>query len=230
MGSVSLVVLRVYIFMVICLLFSPKSIAQQIITIVVNPIPNLLNNDSQQLAPYNRFLNRFSNIEIVFVPATRMLGQFFQSDVSCLFPGSKNTMPGKETLIQSKPLKIAKAYLFTAKSNSLEQSPKALIALRRGYIYGGVRQKVNADFVELSTAKETLKSLTLSRVDAVIGYLPEIRAAAIEEKIDMPFYDESDPIYESSHRFVCHDTAENRQFILKANKQISAFLLQTDLP
>ena len=211
---------------IILLFFSVFADTAQGTTVVVNTIPNLLNEPDQEYAPYNRLINTFDNLSVVVVPATRMVEQFNMPDINCMFPGNMETMPGKENLIQSIPVEETNAYLFSWSDNIVEPSDASVIALRRGFVYGGIRDKIDTDFIDLSTARETLAFLRLSRVDAIIGYLPDIQAAAIEEKVTVPPYNEDKPVYQSSHRFVCHDTKQNRDFIKSANKHIAEFLRQ----
>lgn len=62
------------------------------------------------------------------------------------------------------------------------------------------------------------------RVDAVIGYLVDMRGVADYLLIPLPAYIENAPVFSSREAFVCHDNEVNRKFLLRANATIRQWL------
>jgi ABC-type amino acid transport substrate-binding protein len=209
-------------FSALSVLAANANAEQKSIVIGVSEIPNVLSKNKDQAGPYNKALDQMGvvnpKIELLYLPPARAQRLFDKAEISCLFPGSKTTIPDSSKLIESLPLTQVEAYIFslTPYAEAADFSHQA-IAIHRGFTYGNIRQKIPAKYVELEDEQATLLFLEKGRVAGVIGYLPDVQGAL--ELMDLPkdryFY--GDAIYSAAEAMVCHDTPENQAFIEQVN-------------
>ncbi|BDX06174.1 hypothetical protein [Planctobacterium marinum] len=190
-------------------------------TVVVSEIANMLTQPPAPEGTYNRFLSTLDNIEVVFMPPARVAIEFPKNYLNCIFPASTETMPNKQLLLESSPLEVAYAYLFTLEEQRRDElNANSKIAIRRGFTYGGIRRSLSANYIELDDDATVLQFLNLKRVDAVISYLADIQGAAENLKFPMPHFQKYTPIYAAREAFVCHDNSRNKIFIEQVNDAI----------
>ena len=193
------------------------------LTLGVSPIPQLIGEEPSEYGPYNRVLAEFTDakFELIFSPPARAERLFGKKQLDCLFPASVATMPDKSQLLQSEAIDKVKAYLFTREPyRQFRELHRISIALRRGFTYGNVKRWFPAYYVELGSDVLTLQFLHLKRVDAVVGYLPDIRSASLILAKPMPFFDVEQPVYAAADAIVCHQTPEARELIQSIDKKI----------
>jgi len=190
-------------------------------TIAVSEIANTLTQPPAPEGLYNRFLSTLDNIDVVFMPPSRVEVEFYKDYLNCIFPASTETILEKDTLLESHPLAVTNAYIFTVEEQPLaELNEASRIGIRRGFSYGGIRQSFPANYIELDDDATVLQFLTLGRVDAVISYLVDIHGAAQSLRLPIPQFRKDRPIHTSREAFVCHDNSTNRLFIEQLNNAI----------
>ncbi|GEA09752.1 hypothetical protein [Alteromonas sp. KUL49] len=201
--------------------------------IAVSEIGNALTQPPAPEGQYNRFLSTLDNIDVVFMPPTRVEVEFPKGYLNCIFPASRETMQEKHTLLESHPLEVTSAYVFTiGEQPQAGLNTESRIAIRRGFTFGGIRQSLPAEYIELDDDVTILQFLTLGRVDAVISYLIDIQGAAERLQIAVPQFQKDRPIHTSREAFVCHDNEVNRSFVEQINQAIREWKMQSqyDLP
>ncbi|MDM7859018.1 hypothetical protein QTP81_00185 [Alteromonas sp. ASW11-36] len=198
-------------------------------TIAVSEIANTLTKPPAPPGRYNRFLATLDNIDLVFMPPGRVEVEFTKDYLNCIFPASTETMSNRHQLLESYPLEVTYAYIFTRD----EQTFAALnagsnIAIRRGFTYGGVRQTLPARYVELDDDETVLQFLHLGRVDAIISYLVDTQGAAESLQLPVPHFQQDTPIHTARETFVCQKSTQNQAFIRQVNDSIKQWLKSTD--
>lgn len=193
------------------------------ISIGVSEIPFLLGRTQSQRGPYNDALDKISilgqQIEIVYLPPARAEILYARKNISCLFPGSLESVDGKEHMIESNPLAVVHAFIFSLdKPLSSSNLNGQRVAIRRGFTFGGIRKVIDAKFVEVEPETAAIKFLMRQRVIAVIGYLPDILGAQKALKLDDLVLHRSDPIYSANEAFICHKTHKNINFVNDVNR------------
>ncbi len=185
-------------------------------------ITNNLTADLSSDGIYDRFLRQLEGIELVFAPYGRLDLLMEGRQIDCLFPGSTETMGHKEELIESLPLHEEPAYLFAnQKYASIDEFQYRRIAIRRGLTIGGIREKLDATFIELESDQALVKFMQLGRADAVVSYLHDMQGAYQALQMKLPFYSDKSPVYKSREAFVCLKTKKNIDFINQANQLIN---------
>jgi hypothetical protein len=192
------------------------------IKVGVSDIPMLLSEDADTKGLYNQVLDSMQGIKVLYLPPVRAEKMFHGNALDCLFPASAQGINTKQPLLQSKPVSTVNAYFFTLGSYQDTQSLLyKTVALRRGFSYGNIRKKLQGKVIELDSDIASLKFLSLGRVDAVIGYLPDIQAASMMPEISMPFFVQSLPVYTSEDAFVCYQNEETLVFIERVNRHLA---------
>lgn len=195
--------------------------AQQPVVVAVSEIPNLLSKDPEKQGLYNRFIESIPDISLLYIAPARVEVEFNKGYINCLFPASKVTMENRSNLVESNPIQHVSAYLFAETPLNAEQLVKSSrVGIRRGFVFGRIRSKLNVDFVELQSDLETATFLELKRIDAFIAYLPDAKAAYQSLNKPLPIYDVNRPLYTANEAFVCHKTEQNIGFINKVNPLI----------
>lgn len=195
------------------------------IIIGTSEIVGKLTRERDSIGFYDRFLSQLYNVELVFVPYSRFDALMADGTVDCLFPESITTASNPEQFIQSDALSTVQAFIFSKMPYKSHQDfEKRGISIRRGLSYGGVREKLAANYVELGSDEALVKFLELGRVDGFIAYLSDVSEVYKNLNINTHFYLPTLPIYEVKEAFVCHNTNKNAAFINKVNNQIERFL------
>lgn len=189
------------------------------ITIATSETPNLISQHPELSGPYNRFTAQLPGIKLIFIPPSRLELEFEKKYIDCLFPASTVGMPNRTELLESIPLQEIGAFVFSFNDNWKSQE-QPVFAIRRGYDYGNVRGTIPARFVELSSDLETAKMLLSGRVEALIGYLPDVMSAFAHIGNKRPNYEQANPLYIQKDAVVCHKSGANAQFIETVNKQV----------
>lgn len=211
-----------------CLLILANSswvAAEQKIVLGVSEIPFLLSRGKEKQGAYNQVLKELeqeNSLDLFFMPPARAEVLFDKKEIDCLFPASKTTIPNADQLIQSDPLTTVDAYIFSIKEYpDLAFFENKTIAIRRGFSFGNIRDKLQARYVELENEQAALAFLQRGRADAMIGYLPDVLGA--QKLLDLPldelFY--HDPIYSAQEAVVCHSNSLTLSFIENANQIFS---------
>lgn len=170
-------------------------------------------------APYNNLLSQISNAEVLFAPPGRVEVLFADKQVDCLFPGSTEHMEGKDNFIQSAAVQELRAYIFSRKKyHNLKDFNGKNIGIQRGFSYGKIRERFEANFVELTSNENAFNMLNKQRLDAVVAYLPD--ALAVQDKMQLPsaYYAPDSAIHAAVDAFVCHKEAE--PFIMEMNSRL----------
>lgn len=192
------------------------------ISVGVTEIPFLLGRTPAQRGPYNDAIDEIRasghKVDIVYLPPARAEILYAQKDISCLFPGSLESVDGKEQMIESNPLAIVHAYIFSLNKPKTKLTVKdQLVAIRRGFTFGGIRKNLNAKFVEVDSEKAALQFLLRRRVDAIIGYLPDLVGAQKALNLGSIVLHKSEPVYSANEAFICHKTIQNSAFVEDVN-------------
>ena len=156
------------------------------------------------------------------MPHARADLNFENGKMDCIFPASLRMMPNKDDFIESKPIKIVRAFVFTfSKPINLQQLKGKNIALRRGLSYGNVRDKIDANFIELNNVESAMRLLRKHRVDAVIEYHQDLMAAKNQlQYTTSPRFLKDQPVYQTQDSVVCHNNKSNQVFINELNEVI----------
>lgn len=207
-------------YQIIFAIFSLPVYAEKKLTIVTSEIPNFISEKASQKGLYNDFLDALPEQRLIFMPPSRIEVEFNKQYIDCIFPASSKGMGDTSGLIESSVVKDIVAYVFSVDEKWLERRQPA-IAIRRGFDYGNVRESLNAQYVELSSDLDSIKMLASGRVDAIIGYLPEITAATALLGIPLLHYDVGKPLYIQKDAMVCHDKPSTREYIAQVNAVIA---------
>lgn len=192
---------------------------------------------------YNKLLMALSkrglSFELTIQPMTRIIRDL-ESHNQCVFPTSVNSIttfiPAYEalSLIASKPVDYISMRVF---SRPGEPVIKELSQLRGKTIavWSGMDVEVflSGMNVEVETTPSELiraKMLDKGRIDAILGFIPDVVLAAEQLDLPTPQYEESLALFRGEGAsMVCHDTPANRNFIDQFNREISALKASGEL-
>ncbi len=152
----------------------------------------------------------------------------------CFFPtsiaGLKYTAPQHKefSLIESEPVDYISLRVFTRsdeeKVTSVSELSGKKVALWLGYDPDTFLKGVDAIVEETPTEKVRVKMLAAGRIDAVIGFTPDVMLAAERLNLPIPHYDESLALFRDVNASaVCHDTEKNHAFIKRFNDILAHF-------
>jgi len=196
---------------------------EEALLLAVSDIPNLLSESELEQGPYNRVLDRVlpANVQVLYMPPGRAGRLFDKEKIHCLFPASLATIPNKDELVQSVSVNVTHAFLFSSLQNIEDNSwqPK-LVAIRRGFLFGNVRQKLLAEFIELESDVLTLEFYRKKRVDAVVAYLSDMHSASLTLNMQVPAYNAKSPIHSVDEAFVCNQGRTASIFIKSLNERL----------
>lgn len=130
------------------------------------------------------------------------------------------------SFIESAPLLNSSQRIFTRRDEPVISSLEALKGKRIAVLIGTNLQTelkpIGAEIVELNSQEAKLKLLRVHRVDAVLGWMPDIAIAAKRNGLPMPDYDARLAVRKSGVGFVCQDDPVGRTFIGEINDAIKS--------
>ena len=147
-----------------------------------------------------------------------------------MFPGHIAVMDNRNELIQSTPVNINNAYIFTKQPYStLENFDKQYISMRRGLIYGDVTKRIKARYWEVNTDRQNIELLQLDRIDGFVAYLLDAQGTYQQMGLPMHYYNPELPVYSVPESLICYDTPANQKLINASNEKISEMLTNKEI-
>lgn len=184
-------------------------------------IAHLISDSEVISSRYLAFLDTLPETNKVFVPASRASKEFEKGYFQCLFPASERVVSKKHNIVASDPIFVAEAFVFSRfKDIDNSQLAKRRIAINRGFGFGGIRDQIDATFVELNNDSQTAMFLEKGRVDAIIAYLPDMKAAYQHLSKPLPHFKTTQPVYRDTEQIVCHKSAMTKAFLESVNNKI----------
>lgn len=200
-------------------LFSPIA-GYAKISIAVGIIPGLLEKGLDSDNPYMQIVKQLPDANLIYLPLPRADKLFTKKRVPCIFPGSKAYIPKPELYIESAPVNTLLAYeFFRDKGSVIDDLTGKNVGIRRGLNFGKYRNRSKANFIELNSDANVLQMLYRKRTDAIVAYLPDLKAAHRKSGIrQFPYYNADTPIYKSHDALVCRISNETRNLVHAVNK------------
>jgi hypothetical protein len=148
--------------------------------------------------------------------------------VECQTPANANPdfYPVKFATQQSKPMNVAKIYIFskpgTEPYDSLDALKGKKIALREGFSYGSEVNDAGLETEYSLSIEANIKKLLDDRVDALVDFVPDAWEAFANYKMAPLPHRADKPVAVHEDAFVCRDTPETRAFLETINRGLDA--------
>ena len=185
---------------------------------------------------YNKLFNKLADrglaFELVVRPLTRVMRKFTEGS-GCFFPTSINAIKmavphySSGPLVSSMPVDQISLRVFTRagapKVTALEQLNGRRVALWNG-LDPEIFLKGITPLVETTPSEEVrARMLEAGRIDAILGFTPDVLLAADALSLAPPEYDEALALFrDEGASIVCHDSEETREFIRQFNTHLAA--------
>lgn len=193
----------------------------------------LQENGKQQ---YNKLFNKLAGMGLDFTltvrPLTRVMRKFGEGS-GCFFPTSLNAIKksapqyASVPLVASAPVDQISLRVFTragaAKITQLEQLNDKRVALWAGLDPEIFLAGLNP-IVEITPSEEVrVRMLEAGRIDAILGFTPDVLLAADALSVSPPQYDENLALFrDEGASVVCHDSPATRAFVQQFDKHLAA--------
>ena len=160
-------------------------------------------------------------VKLLHAPIIRAKHLFRSKQLNCISPTDGSTDPFPFATIQSLPLNLAKAYIFSKQGGPVYSDLKELkglnIGVRKGLEFGGKLDQYPLNIEPVWDTEQNYKKLLSGRIDAFIAYVPDLWGYFGSQHIPQLAYNKSKPILVYQESVACHDTPENRAFIKQLN-------------
>ena len=195
--------------------------------------------------PYGRLMAELlarvgTSVDLRVLPGKRanlmMYGRPRRAD--CEFPSALEHLTAKtrsgNRLIESRAMNHARAHVFTRPGSTpvrrMEDLHGKQVGIVRGFGYGAemnalieLGSRAPIRFVEVDDELQHVRLLTLtSRVDAILGYLPEIAIELEQAGAGDVVYDPAFPLLQTGDRLLCHHSVAAEKLIQAMDKQLQA--------
>lgn len=181
-------------------------------------IPGAL--EENKVGDYDKILTVISKmigkpINYEVLPPARVENGLKTGSLDCVIPLDRRFWDGKESLINSEPLNVAKIFIFSRKNEgpytSLDQLKGKKLGARRGMPYG---PKIDKDYLLdlVTTDDQNVQKLNSKRIDAFLAYYPDMPLWAKEHKSPLPNHAQV-PFDTHKDAFLCRDTPDVREFL-----------------
>lgn len=192
----------------------------------------LRENGSDQ---YNKLIEKLAekklDFNLVIFPLTRAVRNLTEG-ADCIFPSSLNSLgthfaeqtKGYE-FIASNPVDYISMRVFTRQGEktiaAFNELNNKKVAIWLGFDRNIYLQGINATVDEVASEEVRVNMLTKKRVDAIVGFTPDVFLAAQKLGVAIPEYNKSLSVFEGEGAsVVCHKNAKNSQFIEQLNTQL----------
>ena len=214
----------ILVMLSVTFIFSTSALAQ--VTIYSTDIPGLHQKDGQ--GDYDKIINKSvvksGLAKLVVLPPARTVAKFKQCSNCCYSPANKNPefYDFGANYVETKPMGVAKIYIFTRSGekviSSLSQLKGKRVGARRGMPYGKTFDNSGLKVELVNTIAQNIKKLKVGRIYAFIAYIPD--AYTVFEKMGMkPLPHAKDkPVAVHEDNLVCKGVSPS--FIKKFNKAL----------
>jgi ABC-type amino acid transport substrate-binding protein len=161
------------------------------------------------------------------LPIARAFSEFDACSDCCLTPANKDAEfydYNKPGFLESKPLDVAKVFIFSAPGKPVESDLNALkgkrVGGRVGIVYGKSVEKAIPEMQRAPELLQNIKKLEAGRLDYIVEFEPDVLSALKTMGISSLPYNAKKPL--SAHRdaLVCKGNASNQKVIDKLNAAI----------
>ena len=161
------------------------------------------------------------DLKLVHTPIIRAKHLFNTRKIDCISPSDASADAFPFPSVQSSPLNIAKAYIFTRSNDNVISSLNGLkgkqVGIRKGLEFGGRLENQALNLEPVWDTEQNYKKLINKRIDAFIAYVPDIWGYFNSKELPGLTYDKSKPIVSYQESVACHDTPANHAFIKQLN-------------
>lgn len=218
-------------FILLLILCISSSFAQtntntpQTISLAAPYITNLIEEDGSGV--YQRIFNEAISginyqVKQSFSPYKRALLAFEKGHTDCIYSFTKvmTQKLGENKILASFPLGAFAYYMFTKSGRPSLKNPQELERLRVGAVYGHesyfrstISEKVKLSMV--SSDNQNIKKLSLNRIDALIGALPDL-GPFLPQLSCSPKH----PLLRSYDKITCYNSKKNETFLRDLNVRL----------
>ncbi len=176
---------------------------------------------------YDVMIKQEPTAKLNCLPNKRAFQEFEKCSSCCMAPLNTNPEFYEYTpkdYIESKPLGVAKVYIFTKPGTpaiaDLKQLKGKKVGATLGMNYGKTIGKSGVDLELVSDLKLNIKKLQAGRIDAFIEYIPDAYVAFEKLKLE-PFPHVKDkPLVIHNDTVLCKKSADTEKFVGRLNKFI----------
>ncbi|MEW6984400.1 substrate-binding periplasmic protein [Colwelliaceae bacterium 6471] len=195
---------------------------QQVLTIAVGEMPFLFSGVPEDSGAYNVLFDTVKQqmtvpYKLLYVPVARADIVFINGQVDCLTPASTAKMAEKHKLIASQPYNYVTAYIYNSTSepsiSSLHDLDKKIVAIQRGFTYGGKNFGENISVIAVGTINQSIEMLLKGRIDAFVGYESDVVNAFKEYDSSLIHTNKAFIVHSQSENIVCYKSKVTEQFI-----------------
>lgn len=186
---------------------------------------------------YNRFFSEIKNegldFDLKIAPFKRAIREFSdKDDGSCIFPTSLNAIVKAapsfniESVVASNPVDKISLRVFSNSRNPIIQSIEELngktVALWNGLQPELFLSGVNAKVETTSDELVRVKMLNANRIDAILGFTPDVILAAQRLGLPEPHFDNRLALFQDEGAsLVCKISTKNKNFVKQFNELVS---------
>ncbi|WNO11169.1 ABC transporter substrate-binding protein [Teredinibacter sp. KSP-S5-2] len=188
-------------------------------------------NSSQYNLLWKTMAKNGLNYDMTILPLSRT-AKMFATVSDCVFPSSLNSVmnhfqigKSESEFLASEPVDFISMRLFTRQSNDTLSSFKQLqnkrVAIWLGFDKDIFLKGITATIDEVESEEIRLKMLMANRVDAIIGFTPDVMIEAEELGYPIPHFDESLFVFKGEGAsLICHNNAQNQKFVTRFNQTL----------
>lgn len=190
------------------------------------------NGTTQYNLLLKHIIDKGLNIKALVRPLPRTHRKILSDTNACVFPAAINSLKkiwpelNDYNLIKSYPIDRISLRVFTKTNNPIITNLKQLDGKRLAYWNGLTIEQLIPP--ELSLTLETtpneevrVKMLEANRIDAILGFIPDVLLAAEDLELNLPKYDKNLALFHEAVSLICHENEKTTHLIEQFNKIIS---------
>lgn len=232
------------VLMIVGIFFAGVAAAQTETPIRISGVALEYRFNEQDSDQYNKLFNNLAdknlNFNLAILPLTRAVRSLTDS-ADCIFPSSLNSLKthfSEQTkgyeFVASNPIDYISMRVFTRKDEKTIAAFSELndkrVAIWLGFDRNIYLKGINAAVDEVASEEVRVNMLIKNRVDAIVGFTPDVFLAAEKLGVPIPEYNKKLSVFEGEGAsVVCHKNTKNSQFIEKFNAQLETLRASGEL-
>ncbi|POF28833.1 ABC-type amino acid transport substrate-binding protein [Roseibium marinum] len=165
------------------------------------------------------------------LPLKRVLSELTTGQADCVFGMDKRFLRkfgiDTQNLVESDPVLVSRQHIFTPPGAKLLTDLKSLrnksVAILNGSNLEKTLKRQGVNFVLVNSQEAKLKMLQLHRVDAIMGWMPDMYLTADYFGIEKPDYDPQAVLTTTDVKLICRDDDTGRALVSATNEVIWRF-------
>jgi ABC-type amino acid transport substrate-binding protein len=166
-----------------------------------------------------------SKVKYFVIPTARADSLFSDNAVDCVAPMDIRYSKIQEMVVNSKPINIAKIYIYSRNKEgpwtTLQDIEGKRVGIKNGLWYGPKWSDKKMHVEAVASDEQNIEKLKKGRIDAFLAYVPDMTVLKHDKGIILPNHDPKRPFDIHNDSLLCHKSKRIEKMLKEFDQAIS---------